>query len=94
MSHESIKVLLIGRLAKGKLHRAPIPFIQIVLLFCLQSHKQIISDEIRLTERKAGGVHAFKNKLGIILVTVQGNIHNKEFCHTAANGDEIHTTCQ
>jgi hypothetical protein len=94
VAHEGAElVAAVGLLAEGLLHRPPVEGVEPLLQFGRQAHQHVVADQIGLGELPAGGVHALKDQLGIVLIAGEGHIHHQQFADAPADHSQIGGGC-
>ena len=91
VSHEAVKMGSISFLREGHLHWVPVILIDPGLVGGLETHQNIVADQVSLAQLTAGRIHALEYELGIVLVAVQRDVDNHQFRETIAQGGQIAT---
>ena len=89
MTHEVVEVGAVGRLPEGDLHRAPVYLVEARLLRGGEAHQDEVADQVGLTQRAAGRVHALEDELRVVLIATEGDIHDHELCEPFAQRREV-----
>jgi hypothetical protein len=84
IAHETVKHRHIFRPTQALFHGIPVRVVQSCLLVDVQPHEHEIADEIRLRQLKACRVQALEDELRIVIIPVEGDIHNDEFVDARA----------
>src|SRR5260221_11458 len=86
VSHESVELIWIICVAEALLHRIPVGFIESCLFVIIKSHQHVVTNQVCLRQVHASRVKAFKDKLGVIVVSIQGNLDDDQFAYAYEQG--------
>ena len=78
VAHEAIEGVAIGLLPEGELHRPPVVLIELRLQLVIETHEDVVADEVGLGELLAGRVHALEDELRVVLAASESDIDHQE----------------
>ena len=76
VTHEAVELVTVSLLAKTHFHRTPVLLVEVSLEVGLKPHEHEVANQVGLTKLSAGRVHALKDELRIVLISIQGNVYH------------------